>query len=134
MRMSRDVTLGEGTPVSSWGGHPPDQAANPQVKVTILSSHDDAAFLSSTGKTGATSILPKQAVQAEVLSHIRFVASGSWSTWDARERRGRATSTERCKGKERQHWGGRLGRTPRADSWRTHTRPGGGIQAGCPWP
>jgi hypothetical protein len=127
MRMSKDVRRGEETPVSSWGGHPPDQAANPQVKVTLLTPHDD---LSSTGKAGATSILPKQAVQAEVLLRIRFVASGSWSTWDARERRGRTTSTERWKGKERQHFGW----IPRADSWRAHTRPGGGIQAGCPWP
>src|SRR6266852_578818 len=102
MRMGRDVTLGVETAVSSWGGHPPDQATNPQVTVTLLTRHDEAAYLSSTGKTEATSILPKQAVQAEVLSRIRFVASGSWSTWDAPERRGRATSTERWKGRERE--------------------------------
>jgi two-component system response regulator DegU len=78
------------------------KAANPEVKVILLTPHDEEAYLSSTGKTGADSILPKRAVRAEILSRIiRVVVSGLWSTWDGRDRRGRATPTGRWDGKER---------------------------------
>jgi DNA-binding NarL/FixJ family response regulator len=88
------------------------KAANPEVKVILLTPHDEEAYLSSTGKTGADSILPKRAVRAEILSRIRVVASGFWSTWDGRDRRGRATPTGRWDGKERRRRRAALGDTP----------------------
>jgi DNA-binding NarL/FixJ family response regulator len=77
------------------------KAADPEVKVILLTPHDEEAYLSSTGKSGADAILAKRSVRAEILSRIRVVASGFWSTWDGRERRGKGSSSGRWDGKER---------------------------------
>ena len=71
------------------------------VKVILLTPHDEEAYLSSTGKSGADAILPKRAVRAEILSRIRVVTSGFWSTWDGRERRGKKPPSGRWDGKDR---------------------------------
>ena len=77
------------------------KAFDPEVKVILLTPHDEEAYLSSTGKSGADAIVPKRAVRAEILSRIRVVASGFWSTWDGRERRGKGSSSGRWDGRER---------------------------------
>jgi DNA-binding NarL/FixJ family response regulator len=82
------------------------KAEAPQVKVILLTPRDEEAYLSSTGKTGADSILPKRAVRAEILSRLRVVMSGLWNPWDGRERRGRGSSSG--------HWDGRERRRQRA--------------------
>jgi len=82
------------------------KAGAPHVKVILLTPRDEEAYLSSTGKTGADSILPKRAVRAEILSRLRVVMSGQWDPWDGRERRGRGSSPG--------HWDGRERRRPRA--------------------
>ena len=71
------------------------------MKVILLTPHDEEAYLSSTGKSGADAILPKRAVRAEILSRIRVVMSGFWSTWDGRERRGKGSFSGRWDGRER---------------------------------
>jgi DNA-binding NarL/FixJ family response regulator len=77
------------------------KAIDPDVKVILLTPHDEEAYLTSTGKSGADAILPKRAVRAEILSRIRVVASGFWSTWDGRERRGKRPPSGRWDGKDR---------------------------------
>ena len=77
------------------------KAFDPEVKVILLTPHDEEAYLSSTGKSGADAILAKRAVRAEILARIRVVASGFWSTWDGRERRGKGSSSGRWDGRER---------------------------------
>ncbi|PYQ23527.1 MAG: hypothetical protein DMF79_03600 [Acidobacteria bacterium] len=77
------------------------KAVDPDVKVILLTPHDEEAYLSSTGKSGADAILAKRAVRAEILARIRVVASGFWSTWDGRERRGKGSSSGRWDGRER---------------------------------
>jgi len=77
------------------------KAVDPEVKVILLTPHDEEAYLSSTGKSGADAILPKRSVRAEILSRIRVVMSGFWSTWDGRERREKGSSSGRGDGKER---------------------------------
>ena len=77
------------------------KAVDPEVKVILLTPHDEEAYLSSTGKSGADAILPKRAVRAEILSRIRVVMSGFWSTWDGRERRGKGSFSGRWDGRER---------------------------------
>ena len=82
------------------------KAEAPHVKVILLTPRDEEAYLSSTGKTGADSILPKRAVRAEILSRLRVVMSGQWNPWDGRERRGKGSSSG--------HWDGRERRRQRA--------------------
>jgi DNA-binding NarL/FixJ family response regulator len=77
------------------------KAVDPEVKVILLTPHDEEAYLSSTGKSGADAILSKRSVRAEILSRIRVVMSGFWSTWDGRERREKGSSSGRGAGKER---------------------------------
>ncbi len=77
------------------------KALDPEVKVILLTPHDEEAYLNSTGKSGADAILAKRAVRAEILARIRVVASGFWSTWDGRERRGKGSSSGRWDGRER---------------------------------
>ena len=77
------------------------KAVDPEVKVILLTPHDEEAYLSSTGKSGADAILPKRSVRAEILSRIRVVMSGFWSTWDGRERRGKGSFSGRWYGRER---------------------------------
>ncbi len=77
------------------------KAWSPKVKVILLTPGDEEAYLSSTGKTGADSILPKRAVRAEILSRLRVVMSGLWNTWDGRERRGPGSSSGLWDGRER---------------------------------
>ena len=77
------------------------KAVDPEVKVILMTPHDEEAYLSSTGKSGADAILAKRAVRAEILSRIRVVASGLWSTWDGRERRGKGWSSGRWDGRDR---------------------------------
>jgi len=77
------------------------KAADPQTKVILLTAHDEQAYLSSTGKTGADSLLPKREARTEILSLIRAAVGGFGSTWDGRERRGGGLRPGRWDGRER---------------------------------
>jgi DNA-binding NarL/FixJ family response regulator len=64
------------------------KAARPDVKVIALTSHEDEAYLASTGKSGADAMLAKKDVRAEILSLVRTVMDANWRLWDGLERRG----------------------------------------------
>src|SRR5882762_6091233 len=49
------------------------KAAAPRTKVILVTPHEEHAYLSSTGKTGADALLAMRAVRTEVLSCIRAV-------------------------------------------------------------
>ena len=61
------------------------KAAAPSTKVILVIPHEEQAYLSSTGKTGADAILTKRAVRTEILSRIREVVGGFGSAWDGRQ-------------------------------------------------
>ena len=68
---------------------------SPTTKVILLTSHDEDAYLSDTGKSGAHALLPKQRVRDELLSTIRRIAERRYrkarprevAGWDGAERR-----------------------------------------------
>ncbi len=61
------------------------KAAAPRTKVILVIPHEEQAYLSSTGKTGADALLTKRAVRTEILSRIREVVGGFGSAWDGRQ-------------------------------------------------
>ena len=60
------------------------KAAAPRTKVILVIPHEEQAYLSSTGKTGADAMLSRRAVGTEVLSRIRAVVGGFGGAWDGR--------------------------------------------------
>jgi two-component system response regulator DegU len=76
------------------------KAADPNIKVILLTAHEET-YLSSTGKTGADSLLRKREIRTEILTQIRGVLSGFTSAWDGRERRGNGPRALRWDGRER---------------------------------
>jgi DNA-binding NarL/FixJ family response regulator len=78
------------------------KAADPEAKVILMTTHDEQAYLSSTGKTGADFMLGKREVRGQILARIRGVLSGFGAPWDGRDRRRRAApSNGRWLGRER---------------------------------
>src|SRR5262245_45790223 len=61
------------------------KAASPETKVILLTLHDEEAYLSSTGKSGADALLPKRNVRTEVLSELRSLVTRPRPLWDAQE-------------------------------------------------
>ncbi len=52
------------------------QKENPQVKVLILTQHDNREYIISSIKVGAAGCIPKRAVASELISAIRVVYQG----------------------------------------------------------
>jgi DNA-binding NarL/FixJ family response regulator len=46
------------------------KAEAPQVKVVLMTAHDEEAYLEATGKSGADALLPKRRVRDEVLDVV----------------------------------------------------------------
>lgn len=65
------------------------KVASPQTRVVLLTLHDEEAYLSSTGKSGADALLAKREARTEALSLIRSVVGLPRPPWDGRERRGK---------------------------------------------
>jgi DNA-binding NarL/FixJ family response regulator len=63
----------------------------PGTKVILLTVHDEEAYLSATGKSGADAFLPKRRIRADLLSAIREVAPWIQDPWNGMERRERPT-------------------------------------------
>ena len=51
-------------------------AANPRSKVVLMTLHDEEAYLSATGKSGAAMFLPKRLVRRQVAAAVRALAAG----------------------------------------------------------
>src|SRR5262245_60081321 len=78
------------------------KVAAPQTKVVLLTLHDEEAYLSSTGKSGADALLAKRQARTEALALLRRVVGRPRVPWDGRERRGRgAGSPGEWNGRER---------------------------------
>jgi DNA-binding NarL/FixJ family response regulator len=77
------------------------KAIDPTTRVILLTAHDQEAYLSATGKSGADALLAKRDARAELLSLTRSVMGGLRSTWDGRERRGSGHRMGRWDGRER---------------------------------
>jgi DNA-binding NarL/FixJ family response regulator len=63
------------------------KAEHPEMKIILLTSLQEEAYLSATGKSGADLLLPKQSVRAEIVSAIRSLIPDFSRHWDGRERR-----------------------------------------------
>ena len=61
--------------------------AQQEAKVILMTSRDEEAYLSATGKSGADAFLPKKSIRAEALSVLRAVAGPLLRGWSGRERR-----------------------------------------------
>jgi DNA-binding NarL/FixJ family response regulator len=96
------------------------KAADPNVKVVLLTGHEET-YLSSTGRTGADSLLRKQEVRSEILAQVRGVLTGFASPWDGRERRGKDSRAPRWDGRERR----RLAQVPAPSEARLKNHTGG---------
>jgi DNA-binding NarL/FixJ family response regulator len=59
----------------------------PETKVILLTVHDEEAYLSATGKSGADAFLPKRLIRTDLLSTIREVAPALRALWNGMERR-----------------------------------------------
>jgi two-component system response regulator DegU len=59
----------------------------PETKVILLTVHDEEAYLSATGKSGADAFLPKRLIRTDLLSTIRDLAPELRSLWNGMERR-----------------------------------------------
>ncbi len=90
------------------------KAATPGTKVILVIPHEEHAYLSSTGKTGADALLAKRAVRTEILSHIRAVVGGFDGAWDGQDRRGQRVPSRPWAGAERRRpqLSGEKGRVP----------------------
>jgi CheY-like chemotaxis protein len=65
------------------------KAVSPETKVVLLTVHDEEAYLSSTGKSGADALLPKRKARTEALSLLRSMVGQPHPPWDGRDRRER---------------------------------------------
>jgi DNA-binding NarL/FixJ family response regulator len=63
----------------------------PETRVILLTVHDEEAYLSATGKSGADAFLPKRLIRTDLLSTIREVGPGIQALWNGMERRERPT-------------------------------------------
>jgi DNA-binding NarL/FixJ family response regulator len=73
-----------------------------KTKVILMTAHEEEAYLSDTGKSGADALLPKRSMKLEVLSVVRSVAADLLRPWDGLERRGRPpVRRSRWDGRER---------------------------------
>jgi DNA-binding NarL/FixJ family response regulator len=63
------------------------KAAHPDMKVILLTVYEEEAYLSSTGKSGADALLPKQNVRAEIVATIRELLPDFSRRWNGTERR-----------------------------------------------
>jgi DNA-binding NarL/FixJ family response regulator len=61
--------------------------ARPETKVILLTVHDEEAYLSATGKSGADAFLPKRLIRTGLLSAVREVVPGALAHWNGMERR-----------------------------------------------
>jgi CheY-like chemotaxis protein len=52
------------------------KTARPEVKVILMTGHDEEAYLGGTGRSGADAFLPKKTVRSELLSAVRAAAFG----------------------------------------------------------
>ena len=59
----------------------------PETKVILLTVHDEEAYLSATGKSGADAFLPKRLIRTDLLAAIRGVEPGIQAPWNGMERR-----------------------------------------------
>src|SRR5687768_15996437 len=59
----------------------------PETRVILLTVHDEEAYLSATGKSGADAFLPKRLIRSHLLSTIREVGPGLQALWNGMERR-----------------------------------------------
>jgi DNA-binding NarL/FixJ family response regulator len=59
----------------------------PATRVILLTTHDEEAYLSATGKSGADAFLPKRRIPTDLLSTIREVGPGLQPVWNGMERR-----------------------------------------------
>ena len=72
------------------------KVTSPETKVMLLTLHDEEAYLSSTGKSGADALLAKRAARTEVLHLLRSLVGRPRPPWDGRERRGRGWASPPC--------------------------------------
>ena len=63
------------------------KAERPETCVILLTTHNEEAYLSATGKSGADAFLPKKNVRLGVLAIVKAAVRGFQGGWDGRERR-----------------------------------------------
>ena len=59
----------------------------PETRVILLTIHDEEAYLSATGKSGADAFLPKRCISRDLLATIRGVGPGLPLVWNGMDRR-----------------------------------------------
>ncbi len=82
------VLLDIGLSLEGIGATHAIKAERPETKVVLLTGHDEDAFLSATGKTGADALLPKKELRTDLLPVLRAVIGSTFvGIWDGSERR-----------------------------------------------
>jgi len=62
------------------------KSEQPQIRVILMTTHGEEAFLEATGKAGADAFLRKQHAKSEAATVLRRVAGGVLRPWDRRRR------------------------------------------------
>lgn len=63
------------------------RAAFPAIRVILMTTHGEEAYLGATGKSGADAFLPKHRVRRDLIPMIRRLAGQAAHPWDGNERR-----------------------------------------------